>query len=94
MSITIQAKDFNGNKCEASVGDILFGAFFIDTSFQDGPFSPVVFKDDAAEWEAYEAEREAEEWSRDCAAINAAERNARDYRAWMADDSHLYEQRI
>lgn len=43
--ITIQAKDFDGNKCQASVGDILFGNFFIDNQFSaDGVvFTPVEF---------------------------------------------------
>lgn len=47
-----------------------------------------------AEFEAWQEGQEAEGWNRDCAAMNAAERNASDYRAWMADESHLYEQRI
>lgn len=46
------------------------------------------------EFDAWEADLEADEWNSDCATMNAAERNASDYRAWMADDSHLYEQRI
>lgn len=58
MNLTIQAKDFNGNKCEASVGDILFGAFFIDTQRADGLFTPVQFHEiDDAEFEG-----QFEEW--------------------------------
>lgn len=52
MTITIQARDFSGNKCTASVGDILFGAFFIDTQRADGLFTPVEFQEiDDAEFE-------------------------------------------
>lgn len=52
MTITIQAKDFNGNKCTASVGDVLFGEFFIDTQRADGLFTPVEFHEiDDAEFE-------------------------------------------
>lgn len=47
-----------------------------------------------AEFDAWQEDQESEEWNRDCAAMNAAERTARDYRAWMADDSHLYEHRF
>ena len=94
MSITIQAKDFNGNKCQASVGDILFGDFLIDTQREDGLFTPVTFINDAAEMEAYFDDLEADAWESDCDAMNRAERNAFDHRAWMTDDSHLYERRI
>lgn len=94
MSITIQAKDFDGNKCEASVGDILFGDFVIDTQREDGLFSPVTFANDDAEIEAYFEGLDADAWGAECDSMNLAERNARDYRAWMSDDSHLYEQRI
>ena len=94
MTITIQAKDFNGNKCEASVGDILFGAFLIDTQRADGLFTPVSFVSDDAEIEAFFEDMESEAWDADCDAMNRAERSAYDHRAWMADDSHLFEHRI
>ncbi|WP_295487962.1 hypothetical protein [uncultured Pseudomonas sp.] len=94
MTITIQAKDLNGNKCEASVGDILFGDFLIDTQREDGLFTAVSFHNDDAEIEAYFAALDSDAWGRDCEAMIRAERSAADYRAWMGDDSYLHERRI
>lgn len=94
MTIQIQAKDINGNVCNASVGEILFGDFLIDTQREDGLFTPVSFVNDDAEMDEYFDELDSEAWGRDCESMENAERSAIEYRAWMADDSCAFERRI
>lgn len=46
------------------------------------------------EIDSYFEDREAEAWASDCKSMNSAEDSAREFKAWLADESYTQDCRI